>query len=185
MRTLLSLNLSKFIISQENKTGICLPHIRRTNFLAFSSWNSDANIFVHDNYKPERLCHRCFLGCGFGMLWTRVLNVCSLDHQQQLDLLPHTAISCPGSNICTAPAPKGFLVPQCDIIRPPRGQVVLKTSLAESHLYWHITGSAYWSEIWFPVVKVNDIVYNVKQSLGNGIFVTSGTQRWATGRKVT
>lgn len=182
-RTLLSLSLSKFIISQENKTGSCLPHIWRTNFLAFSSWNLHVNIFVHDNYKPERLCHRRFLCCGFCMLWTRGLNVCSLGHQQQLDLLQHKAISCP--DICKVQAPKGFLVPQCDIIRPLRGQVVLKTSLTEPHLYWHITGSAYWSEIWFLIVKMNDIIYNVKQSLGNGIFVISGTQRWATGRKVT
>lgn len=154
-------------------------------FPAFSGWNSDVNIFVHDTYKPEQLCHRLFLCCGFCMLWTRVLNVCSLEHQQQLDLLQQNDISCPGSNICTAPPPKGFLGPQCDVIRPLHGQVVLKTPLPESHLYWHIPGSAYWSEIWFPVVKMNDIIYNVKQSLGNGIFVISGTQRWATGTKLT
>lgn len=108
MRTSLSPNESKFIILRENKIGTCLPCIRRTSFPAFSSWNSDANIFVHDNYKPEQLCHWLFLCCGFCMLWTRVLNVCSLEQQQQLDLLQQNIISCPGSNIRTAPPPKDF-----------------------------------------------------------------------------
>lgn len=157
--------------------------LERTSFLAFNSWSQSQiylymTTFAMASTCPEPESLMCAACTNSSSSW---------------DLLHQNIISCPGrSHIHSPPVDSScpsvevqFWSPfevhvlyiwgssSSDVIRPPCGQVVLKTSSNVSYLYWHIMGWVCLTQPRLCVVRMNGIIYNVKQNPGNRTSVIS------------